>query len=462
MGLVPAAGLGSVSAKKLLVLTAVVALLFGFIFIFERRMPTTEEQTRKGDLYWDIPAEQIERIELARSGETLEFQRAGEAGWKMIKPERYPADPFAVGSVLSDLAELKRGGGEDANDARPADYGLEKPVAKATIVWRDPADPKSRKTRTIEFGAAVPGTDVVAARVEGTQKVLFVPAAVLASMRKSADDFESREVFEGVSADMTRLEILRGRGRLVFARKPGAWWLVEPMSDLGDAAEIDRLAASLLRLRVKEFVHGSQDLAAIGLDPALFRVSITGAKGAVTVVEFGATRSDGDTIYARREGQVVTADRDVLDGLSKEAEAFRGRTLLGFNRSDAMGVEAAFGKTSLVLEQKDGGWSSGGRPVLAATADDALGALLDLKIKEFVDEAAMKALDPAIAVVTVRVKSGGPWTLSLHPGAAGMIAQVSARPGGFLVDRDAATLLEAAIRKAVAEATPAKSPSPGA
>lgn len=449
------------SAKKLLALTAVVALLFGFIFLFERRMPTTEDRTRKGDLYWDIPEDQVERIELTRAGEILEFQRAADAGWKMIKPEKYAADPFAVGSVLSELAEFKRAGGEDANDARAADYGLDKPAAKATIVWSDPAQAKSRKTRTIEFGAAIPGTDVVAARVVGTQKVLFVPAAVLASLRKSADDFESREVFGGAPADMTRLEILRGRGRLVFARKQGAWWFVEPMSDLADAAEVDGLAASLLRLRVKDFVHGSQDLAAIGLNPALFHVSITGAKGAVTAVDFGATRSDGNTIYARRDGQVLTIDRDVVDELSKEAEAFRGRALLGFHRSDAMGIDAAFGKTRIVLEQKDGGWSSGGRPVLAAAADDALGALLDLKSRAFVDETEVKTLDPATVTVTVRMKSGDPWTVSLHPGAAGMTARVSARPGGFLVDRDAAEKLETAFRKAAAESTPVKPVKPG-
>jgi len=447
-----------VSARKLLALTAVVALLFGFIFLFERRMPTTEDRTRKGDLYWDIPEGEVERIELTRAGEVLEFQRAGDAGWKMIRPEKYPADPFAVGSVLSELAEFKRAGGDDANDARAADYGLDKPAARATIVWGDPAEPKSRKTRTIEFGAAIPGTDVVAARVVGTQKVLFVPAAVLASLSKSADDFESREVFGGAAADMTRLEILRGRGRLVFARRQGAWWLVEPMSDLADAAQVDRVATSLLRLRVKEFVHGSQDLAAIGLDPALFRVSVTGARGAVTTVDFGATRSDGNTIYARRDGQVSTLDRDVLDELSTEAEAFRGRALLDFNRSDAAEIDAAFGKARTVFEQKDGGWSSGGRPVLAAAADDALGALLDLKSRDFVDEAAVKALDPAAATVTVRMKTGNPWTLTLHLGASGMIARVSARPGGFLVDPDAAEKLEAAFRKAVAEATPVKKP----
>ena len=446
------------SAKKLLALTAVVVALFAFIVLFERRMPTTEDRTRKGELYWDIPEEQVERIELARAGETLEFQRAGEAGWRMVRPEKYPADPFAVRSVVSELAEFKRAGGEDINDARPGDYGLDKPAAKATIVWGDPGDPKSRKTRTIEFGAAVPGTETVAARVEGTQKVLFVPASLLASLKKSADDFENREVFEGAPADMTRIEILRGRGRLIFARKQGSWWLAEPISDLADAGEVDRLAASLLRLRVKDFVHGVQDLPAIGLNPALFRVAITGAKGAVTAVEFGATRSDGNTIYARRDGQVFTLERDVLEELSREADAFRARALLGFRRGDVTGVEAAFGTTRYVLEQKDGGWSSDGRPVLAAAADDVLGTLLDLKISDFADEVAVKALAPSTGTVTVRMRSGEPWTFSLHPSAAGVIAKVSGRPGGFVVAGDTAQKLESAFRKAVREPTPSKKP----
>ena len=446
------------SAKKLLALTAVVAALFAFIVLFERHMPTTEERTRKGDLYWDIPEDQVQRIELARAGEILEFQRAGEAGWKMVRPEKYPADPFAVRNVVSELAELKRAGGEDANDARPGDYGLDKPAAKATIIWGDPSDPKTRKTRTIEFGAAVPGTDVVAARVEGTQKVLFVPASLLASLKKNADDFESRDVFEGAPADMTRIEILRGRGRLVFARKQGVWWLAEPISDLADAGEVDRLAASLLRLRVKEFVHGAQDLAAIGLNPPLFRVSITGAKAAVSAVDFGATRSDGNTIYARREGQVFTLERDALEDLSREAEAFRARTLLGLRRGDATGVEAAFGATRYALEQKDGGWSSNGRAVLAAAADDVLGTLLDLKISDFADEAALQALAPATGSVTVRMRMGEPWTLALHPSAAGVIAKVSGRPGAFLVAGDTGQRLESAFRKAVAQPTPSKKP----
>ncbi|HEY1435691.1 MAG TPA: DUF4340 domain-containing protein, partial [Thermoanaerobaculia bacterium] len=118
------------SPKKLLTLSAVVVALLAFIYFFECKMPTTEEKSRKGDLYWDIPAERVERVELARGAETLEFQRAGEAAWSMVRPEKYPADPFAVGGVVSDLAAMKRAGGEDAADAKASDYGLETPSAK--------------------------------------------------------------------------------------------------------------------------------------------------------------------------------------------------------------------------------------------------------------------------------------------------------------------------------------------
>jgi hypothetical protein len=447
------------SPKKLLALSAVVVALVAFIFFFERKMPTTEERSRKGELYWDIPQDRIERVELTRGGETLEFHRAGEAGWRMIKPERYPADAFAVGGVVSELAEMKRAGGEDTADAKASDYGLETPVAKATIVWSERGDPKALKTRTVEFGVSIPGTDVVAARVEGTQKVLFVPAAVLVSLRKSADDFESREVFGGAAADVARFEILRGRGKLAFARKDGAWWLAEPMADLADRAEVDRLVGALAGLRAKEFIHGGQDLAAIGLNPPLFHVSLTGTKGAVTAVDFGATRSDGNTVYARREGQVLTVDRDIMDDLSKEAEAFRSKGLLGFNRSDVVGVEAAFTKASYVLAQKDGGWTMGGRPLLAAAADDLLTALGDVRSKDFLDDTSVKGLALPVATVTVRTKAGPPWTLSLHPRSGEMVARVVPRPGGFLVDRDAPERLEGAFRKAAATLpTPTRKP----
>ena len=454
------------SPKKLLALSAVVVVLFGFIFLVERKMPTTEERSRKGDLYWDIPQDRVQRIEIVRGAETLEFQRAGEIGWRMVRPEKYPADTFTVGSLVTELAELKRAPGEEPADAKASDYGFDKPVAKATIVWSDSGDAKSVKKRVVEFGASVPGSDVVAARVEGSPKILFVPSGVLESLKKNADDFESREVFGSAASDAARLEVLRGRGKLAFVKKDGVWWLAEPMSDYADSAEVDRFTGALAGLRVREFLHGPQDLAALGLDPPLFHVALTGSKNAITAVDFGATRSDGNTLYARRDGQVLTADHDIVDELSKEAEAFRSRTLLGFRRSDVAGIDAVFPKATYALAQKDGGWTASGKPLLAASADDVLTALLDLRSKDFLEESQVQGLGAAAATVTVRMATGAPWVLTLYERGAERIARVTPRPGAFAVDADVADKLEAALRKATsprptAAATPAATPTAG-
>jgi hypothetical protein len=128
--------------------------------------------------------------------------------------------------------------------------------------------------------------------------------------------------------------------------------MVEPLLDLADGAEVDRLTGALSGLRTKDFFRGAQDLAALGLNPPLFHVTLTGAKGAATAVDFGSTRSDGNTLYARREGQVLTVDRDIVDG-SKEAEA-RSRTLLGLRRGGSSGSRR-LPKGKLCPRAEDGG-----------------------------------------------------------------------------------------------------------
>jgi hypothetical protein len=450
-----------VSPKKLIALTAVVAVLFAFIVFFERKMPTTAEREKKGDLYWDIPSDRVDRITLTRGAEKLDFQRVDPTHWKMTAPQKYPAESFAVSSLAGDLAAMKRSG-DEASDAKPADYALDKPVATATFEWTEADDPKARKTRTVEFGADVPGSDVVSARLAKSDKVLFVPSSVLTSVKKNADDFLSKDVFGEAASDMNRVEILRGRGRLILARKNGTWWLSEPLSDLADSAEADRLAGELAALRAREFVREGVDLAAQGLNPPLFHVAVTDAKGATIAVDFGATKSDGNAVYAQRDGQVLVVDREIVDDLSKEAVAFRSTKLVDFNRSDATALEGVFGKTSYALTQKDGGWTSGGHAILAPAADDAETAILDAQSKGFLDETEAKALGPADATVTVKTK-GPPWVLTFHARSGGEAAKVSGRPGAFAVDPGLPGQLEDAFKKAVAPpptAVPTKAPEP--
>lgn len=449
------------SPRKLLLLTAVVFGLFAFIVFFERKMPTTGERQSKGDLHWDLPEDRVVSVHLDRDGSIVELVHDGDA-WRLTRPAPYPADSFAASDLARQLAQLRRVGG-DSSEARPEDYGLTKPTAKATIVWKDAGDEKKKSTRTIEFGIDIPGTDIAAARVAGQTRVLFVPASVAASVKKPASDYQSKDVFGGSTADVARLDLERGRGHLLLTQRDGIWWMEQPLKDLADADAASRLAGDLTALRVIDFLSADKDtLATWGLAPPLYRVILSDAKGKATTAEFGSTRSDGNSVYGRREGQAFTVASSIVEEFSKEAEAFRETHLVRFDRAKASALEGTFGADSVKLARgKDGGWTAAGKPVLAGSVEDAMSAILDLKSKSFLDEGEAHTLAsrPPSGEIKIALSDGEPWDIKLYAGNGEPAAVVSRRPGAFRLASDPTASLLAEFRKAAA---PPPTPAPTA
>jgi Domain of unknown function (DUF4340) len=449
------------SSRKLLILTGVVVVLFAFILLFERRMPTTSEREQKGDLYWDLPEDQVESILLTRGGEIVELAKTG-GSWRLVRPEAYAADSFAASDLASQLADLKNPGGESGAEGKPEGYGLSKPSAKATIVWKDPNKPGRKQSRTLEFGIDIPGTEVTAARVPGTSKILFVPAALAASVRKPADEFKSKDVFGGASLEVASIDVAQGRGRLTLAKRNGIWWLEQPIADLADRDVVDRLSNDLGSLRVTEFVPRAQaaDLSALGLAPPVYRITLTDAKGSRRALDLGSTRSDGNSVYAAHEGQVFTIGNSIVDELSKEAEVFRDKRLVRFERSDVSGIAAsAAGGKPRIFSRQQAGWTLGGKAMLASVADDLMTAILNVETSSFLDGAPLAAFAarPAETELGIRMAAGPPWKVSIYPFRGEFAAVVSRRPGAFGVSSDAVAKLKGAIEKAAA---PPVTPAP--
>lgn len=442
------------SPRKILVLTVLVGGLFAFILLFERKMPTTSEKRQKDDLIWELPENSVESIRLEHANAVVELKKSG-GSWRLTRPEPYPADAAAAGDLASQLARLRRSGGDSA-EARPEDYGLAPPSAKATLVWTDPENASRHLSRTLEFGVDIPGTDAAAARVAGAPRVLFVPASLAAAARKGPDDFKSRDVFGGSPADASRVEIERGRGKISLDRREGAWWLNQPVVDLADGDFSQRFVDELMGLKVLEFLSSvdRQGLATYGLAPPLYRVTIANGKSA-TSVDFGATRSDGNSVYARREGQVITVSSTVVEDLSREAVVFREPRLVRFDRMALTALEGSFGTEKIALEKKGSTWSAGTASVPAPAADDLMTAVLDLKSKSFLDDAAADALKARSAggTIVLRIGAGEPWTLQLYPSKGDVEALVSRRPGAFQLPPDALDRIHAAFSKAVGKKT---------
>jgi hypothetical protein len=451
------------SPRKLLILTGVVVALFAFIFLIERKLPTTSQREQKGELYWDLPEGEVDSMRLERADEIVELAKSGDF-WRLLRPESYPADSFAVSDLASQLADLKKPAGESGAEGEPEHYGLAKPGAKATFAWRNPKKPGEKHSRTLEFGLDIPGTDVTAARVAGQSEILFVPASLAVAVRKPADDFKSKDVF-GPSLEVAGIDVARGRGRLTMAKKRGIWWLEQPISDLADREVVDRLAGDLSSLRVTEFVPRSQaqDLSALGLAPPVYRITLTDAKGKKHALDLGSTRADGNSIYAARDGQVFTVGNSLLDDLSREAIALRDKRLVRFERSDVQGITASVGSKRRAFSRKEAGWSLDGRPVLAAAADDLMTPILDAESKSFLEDAPLAAFAerPAEVDLEVLLTTGEAWKVAVHPFRGEFAAVVSRRPGAFAVSRDTVGRFRDAIEKAALApvATPAPTPT---
>jgi hypothetical protein len=284
--------------------------------------------------------------------------------------------------------------------------------------------------------------------------VIFVPSTLAVAVRKKTDDFKSRDVFGGTAGEIAELDIDRGRGRVSLGRKKGVWWLSQPVTDLADGEFAQRLVDELTGLKAVEFVSGDDraNLATLGLAPPLYRAVLTSGQGKAavsTAVEFGATRSDGNTVYARREAQVFTVSSSIVEDLSKEAEAFREPRLVRFDRANVSAIDGTFGEEKFSIQRKDAGWLSGGKVVPAATADDLMSAILDLKSRNFLEEGAAGALKarPVAASFTVRLAGADVWTVSLYPARTDTQALVSGRPGAFFVAGDPTRTLLAQFAK---------------
>ena len=288
-------------------------------------------------------------------------------------------------------------GGDVGRGAKPEDYGLEKPVGEGHVVWTDPTKPAEEDRARSSSASRFPGTDITPRASRARPKVLFVPASSSPSAeedrRRLPEQGRLRRVRRRTSP---RIEIQRGRGRLVLARKDGIWWLDasrSPTSPTRD--EADRLVGAADGAAGAEFIHATaRTWRRWGCIRRSTASALTDAKGAVDVASTSARRARTGTPSTR--GARVRSSRSsatIVDELSKEAEAFRERALVAFDRGDVAGVDGELrrGRASRSTQEAAAGARTAARssPPRRTTSDARSSTL---KSKSFLDEAAAKAL----------------------------------------------------------------------
>ncbi len=248
----------------------------------------------------------VDSVALASLDKSVQMAKSGEE-WSIKKPIEARADYGTVEGLIGRLqtAQMKSLVTSEPKDLK--EYGLDKPEVSATL--------GSGSTRaTLEIGKKSPDGSLYA-RDASRPMVFTVEAGLLEELKKSADDYRRKDVFEFRPYNATRLEVTRGTDTLVFEKTKGQgkdatekWRQVSPTARDVDSAKMDEFLTKLTNLRTQSWAAAADKT---GLDKPVLTATAHFEEGKKQEqVAFGKSGSD---VYASRKGEPGAAKVDSVE-----------------------------------------------------------------------------------------------------------------------------------------------------
>jgi hypothetical protein len=360
------------------------ALLFAFIFLFERhwRQPAPGPERVLPDFH----AADVATIQVYPAGESEIRAERTNGGWTLTKPIAYPAQASRIETLLAALERLTPAAPPlTARELRQhpraeAEYGLENP--QATLVLDS--------SRHLRFGRLTAPGDQVFLRVVGAEGVYVVDAGLLRLLPRATNDWRDTAFVDLRSLTFDRLLVTNAARGIEFQRDAthDTWRLMYPLKTRADTARLSSALQQLQQLQVAQFVSDDArpDLESFGLQPAELELVFARGTDPVARLSFGRTNAAGQT-FARRQGVpgVVAVNGAPLALWRVPINDFRDRHLLTLPRTP--GPVAVRGADSFTLLPQSNGWRlrPADFPVDQALADDLLATLAQAEIEFYKD-----------------------------------------------------------------------------
>ncbi len=304
------------------------AVLFAFIFLFERYRPNPS--TGPFYLLPDLDVQTVRSLDIWPAG--LRVERTNHV-WHLVQPVAYPAQGPNIDRLLTTLQNLTVAHRIPEREFRKtpkvaADYGIDPPQLSLTINAGPP----------ILFGHRTSPGDQVFVRIPGIEGVAIVDSEVLDLFPSNANAW--RDVLLANTGDKAfdRIVVtntMKSQWSFVLQRDSTnrLWGMTFPLRVRADSEKVDGAVQQLEQLRVHDFIPDDPkpDLEFLGLQPPALTLALGQGSNSVLVLDFGKelTNSPG-LIYARRRDQtaVVTLSTNTLSQWNTSYDVFRDRHLL--------------------------------------------------------------------------------------------------------------------------------------
>ncbi len=307
----------------------------------------------------------VTRVDLVPAGAPLTLSKDA-TGWRLACGEvQDEADAAAVARLLDALAALRVGADDfiaDGDDSRSAEFGLDKPRFKAAVL-------EGQTSRALLLGADVKDhPDKCYARRDGGLSVFALDKQAADGLMKSATDLRSRAALDFDADQVTAITIEPaaepGKSvqtiRLVHAKD--LWTMEEPAGVTVDPERAVLFLNDLHNLEVTDWVDNASPERAAECGLAAPRMTITlriQPDAAPAAIRFGKPADKPETCYARRgdQGPILVVPADLLASLAVGPLLFVSRTMLEFNKDDAVAVRIVRPDGAVALEQRGGRWT---------------------------------------------------------------------------------------------------------
>ena len=250
----------------------------------------------------------MDRVELAAAGKNLAIAKEGTE-WKLTTPVQARADFGAVEGLMGRLqsAQMKSIAADDAAPADLKKYGLDKPDVTVNV------NAGSARATLLVGGKAADGTIYV--RDASRPMVMTAESSLIDDLKKGADEYRRKDIFEFRSYNATRVELVRNGQTVVFEKAKGqgenpqdTWRRVSPTAASADKDKVESLLSRLSNMRATSFAEST---AKTGLDKPELTVSVKFDDGKKEErVSFGKS---GEDVYASRPAEPGAAKVDATD-----------------------------------------------------------------------------------------------------------------------------------------------------
>jgi hypothetical protein len=373
---------------KTIVVVALLIIVGGYAY-YVSRQPV--EQTSKLN---NISASDIQKIELRSPARDIVIERA-KNGWRFVKPIQGEVDNATADSMADAIAGLQITGtiAETPRDLAP--FGLQNPAVNVIVTTKD-----HRVLPAIMVGKDTPVGNSSYIKSEQKPGILLVANSFPSQVEKTVDDLRPRTLI-GFQPDQIQKVVLDSNNGvpLELTKKSDHWIIDKPKTYPADDTAVQQLLETVSNARVADFIDDNpSDLSKYGLANPSFKLIVYGGKSNAQeslLFGFNQPQPDKGGIYARRdEGNdqpVITVNSYVLNGVNKNFDDLRDKTVLGLDRSKVdhvMIVSPIFDET--VTRAGGGKWNVVSNDKTAAAeglvVDSLLDQLHDLKGTKIVED----------------------------------------------------------------------------